>query len=147
MKNKLELTWIGKNNQENIEPRILIENKENGAIISQLLVLKEYRNKGIGTKLLNMAIDYFKSFGKTKVAFKYFLPACYPWYIPNTNKKKIIVCDEAWLFLKYQESAEFLVNVARRGRKYNVPLFIGSQFIDEFLSSEERKSYYKYMFY
>ena len=42
----------------------------------------------------------------------------------NREKKKIIVCDEAWLFLKYQESAEFLVNVARRGRKYNVPLFI-----------------------
>ena len=39
-------------------------------------------------------------------------------------KKKIIVCDEAWLFLKYKESADFLVNVARRGRKYNVPLFI-----------------------
>lgn len=53
--------------------------------------------------------------------------------LKNREKKKIIVCDEAWLFLKYQESAEFLVNVARRGRKYNVPLFIGSQFIDEFL--------------
>lgn len=58
--------------------------------------------------------------------------------LKNREKRKIIVCDEAWLFLKYQESAEFLVNVARRGRKYNVPLFIGSQFIDEFLSSEER---------
>ncbi len=58
--------------------------------------------------------------------------------LKNKEKKKIIVCDEAWLFLKYQESAEFLVNVARRGRKYNVPLFIGSQFIDEFLNSEER---------
>lgn len=58
--------------------------------------------------------------------------------LKNKDKKKIIVCDEAWLFLKYQESAEFLVNVARRGRKYNVPLFIGSQFIDEFLNSEER---------
>lgn len=58
--------------------------------------------------------------------------------LKNKEKKKIVVCDEAWLFLKYQESAEFLVNVARRGRKYNVPLFIGSQFIDEFLSSEER---------
>lgn len=58
--------------------------------------------------------------------------------LKNREKKKIIVCDEAWLFLKYQESAEFLVNVARRGRKYNVPLFIGSQFIDEFLNSEER---------
>ena len=32
----------------------------------------------------------------------------------NKEKKKIIVCDEAWLFLKYKESAEFLVNVARR---------------------------------
>ncbi len=65
--------------------------------------------------------------------------------LKNKEKRKIIVCDEAWLFLKYQESAEFLVNVARRGRKYNVPLFIGSQFIDEFLSSEERKDNYKYM--
>lgn len=44
--------------------------------------------------------------------------------LKNKDKKKIIICDEAWLFLKYQESAEFLVNVARRGRKYNVPLFI-----------------------
>ncbi len=66
--------------------------------------------------------------------------------LKNKDKKKIIVCDEAWLFLKYQESAEFLVNVARRGRKYNVPLFIGSQFIDEFLSSEERKNNNQYMY-
>ena len=44
--------------------------------------------------------------------------------LKKKEKKKIIVCDEAWLFLKFQESAEFLVNVARRGRKYNVPLFI-----------------------
>lgn len=34
--------------------------------------------------------------------------------LKNKEKKKIIVCDEAWLFLRYQESAEFLVNVARR---------------------------------
>lgn len=34
--------------------------------------------------------------------------------LKNREKKKIIVCDEAWLFLKFQESAEFLVNVARR---------------------------------
>ena len=67
--------------------------------------------------------------------------------LKNKDKRKIIVCDEAWLFLKFQESADFLVNVARRGRKYNVPLFIGSQFIDEFLNSEERKNNYKYMFY
>ena len=44
--------------------------------------------------------------------------------LKNRDKKKIIVCDEAWLFLKYEESAQFLVNVARRGRKHKVPLFI-----------------------
>ena len=67
--------------------------------------------------------------------------------LKNREKKNIILCDEAWLFLKYEESANFLMNVARRGRKYNVPLFIGSQFIDEFINSEERKNNYKYMFY
>lgn len=44
--------------------------------------------------------------------------------LKSKDKKKIISCDEAWLFLKYKESADFLVNVARRGRKYNVSLFI-----------------------
>lgn len=34
--------------------------------------------------------------------------------LKNKQRKKIIVCDEAWLFLKYKESADFLVNVARR---------------------------------
>ena len=53
--------------------------------------------------------------------------------LKNRHKKKMIICDEAWLFLKYEESANFLVNVARRGRKYNLALLIGSQFIDEFL--------------
>ena len=60
--------------------------------------------------------------------------------LKNKDKKKLIVCDEAWLFLKYKESADFLANVARRGRKYNAPLLIASQFIDEFLNSEEGKT-------
>lgn len=37
--------------------------------------------------------------------------------LKNKDRKKIVVCDEAWLFLKYQESADFLVNVARRRKK------------------------------
>ena len=58
--------------------------------------------------------------------------------LKNREKKKLIICDEAWLFLKYKESADFLATVARRGRKYNTPLLIGSQFIDEFINCEER---------
>ena len=60
--------------------------------------------------------------------------------LKNKSKKKIIICDEAWLFLRFKESADFLVNVARRGRKYNTPLFIGSQYIEEILNSEEGKT-------
>lgn len=37
--------------------------------------------------------------------------------LKNKQKRKIIVCDEAWLFLKFKESAEFLLNVARRRKK------------------------------
>lgn len=44
--------------------------------------------------------------------------------LKNKEKRKITVCDEGWVFLKYKESADFLVNVARRGRKYNVSLYI-----------------------
>ena len=44
--------------------------------------------------------------------------------LKNKEKKKIIVCDEAWLFLKYKESAEFLVNVARRRKKvFNITTY------------------------
>lgn len=34
--------------------------------------------------------------------------------LKNKNRKRMIVCDEAWRFLQYSESADFLVNVARR---------------------------------
>ena len=36
-------------------------------------------------------------------------------------------------FFKYKEAANFLADVGRRGRKYHTALYIGSQFIDEFI--------------
>ena len=58
----------------------------------------------------------------------------------NRDKKKIVAVDEAWTFIKYKESAEFLETLARRGRKHRACLLIGSQFIDEFLSSEQGRA-------
>lgn len=100
------------------------------------------------TEIINFDMSEIKDeFTKLYASFVILTWVWQKFVLKNKEKKKIIVCDEAWLFLKYKESAEFLVNVARRGRKYNVPLFIGSQFIDEFLSCEERKNNYKYMLY
>lgn len=82
--------------------------------------------------------DIKDEFTKLYASFVLLTWAWQKFVLKNKEKKKIIVCDEAWLFLKYKESADFLVNVARRGRKYLTSLHIASQFIDEFLSSEER---------
>ena len=60
--------------------------------------------------------------------------------LKNKDKNKIINCDEGWYFLKYKEAANFLADVGRRGRKYHTALYIGSQFIDEFLASEQGKA-------
>lgn len=51
--------------------------------------------------------------------------------------EKFILFDETWMFLKYPESATFLATVARRGRKYKTALWYASQFLGEFLVSEE----------
>jgi len=51
--------------------------------------------------------------------------------------EKFILFDETWVFLKYPESANFLATIARRGRKYKTALWYASQFLNEFLSSDD----------
>lgn len=58
----------------------------------------------------------------------------------NRGVNKMIACDETWMFVKYPESAKFLNDLARRGRKHKAALIVASQFIDEFLSNEEGKA-------
>lgn len=53
------------------------------------------------------------------------------------SMEKFILFDETWVFLKYPESANFLATVARRGRKYKTALWFASQFLQEFLASDE----------
>lgn len=54
--------------------------------------------------------------------------------------KKSVVIDEAWHFLKYEETANFLEYLARRARKKNVSLVIGTQNLDEFIGSPQGKA-------
>lgn len=60
--------------------------------------------------------------------------------LKNKETKKRIVIDESWMFIKYPESAQFLENVARRGRKHNCSLVLASQYIEEFLAREEGRA-------
>ena len=62
-----------------------LDNLEVAGIVNAIIVKKEYRCQGIGSKLLIKLETYFKNMGRKKIAAAYFLPACYAWYIPNTD--------------------------------------------------------------
>ena len=48
------------------------------------------------------------------------------------KKKRIVVVDEAWMMMKKESTAEFLVRVAKTARKFNAGLSIISQNVKDF---------------
>ncbi|MEK7552427.1 MAG: DUF87 domain-containing protein [Patescibacteria group bacterium] len=50
-------------------------------------------------------------------------------------KKRLLVIDEAWWMMKSEDTASFLLNLAKRGRKYYLGLSTITQDVDDFLKS------------
>ncbi|TSC64681.1 MAG: Type IV secretory pathway VirB4 components-like protein [Microgenomates group bacterium Gr01-1014_93] len=50
-------------------------------------------------------------------------------------KKRLLVIDEAWWMMKSEDTASFLLNLAKRGRKYFLGLATITQDVDDFLKS------------
>ncbi|MDO8507006.1 MAG: ATP-binding protein [bacterium] len=59
--------------------------------------------------------------------------------VKSERKKRILVVDEAWVLMKYEDSAQFLYSIAKRGRKYYLGLTTIGQDIGDFLKSEYGK--------
>jgi len=60
----------------------------------------------------------------------------YVWNIVRSElKRRILVVDEAWLMMKYPDSASFLFNLVRRARKYYLGITTITQDVEDFLSS------------
>ncbi|MFA5926718.1 MAG: DUF87 domain-containing protein [Patescibacteria group bacterium] len=57
-----------------------------------------------------------------------------------TMKRRLLVVDEAWWMMQYEDSAKFLHGLAKRGRKYYLGLTIISQDVEDFLSSRYGKA-------
>ncbi|MCS5696921.1 VirB4 family type IV secretion system protein [Desulfofundulus thermocisternus] len=53
---------------------------------------------------------------------------------------KMVPVDEAWRFMRYEDSAMYFSEIVRRGRKYNVSLVVSSQLLHEFINNEEGNS-------
>lgn len=52
------------------------------------------------------------------------------------QKKRLLVVDEAWQLMKYDDSANFLFSLAKRARKYYLGLTTITQDVEDFMSSK-----------
>ncbi|HVS58455.1 MAG TPA: DUF87 domain-containing protein [Candidatus Saccharimonadales bacterium] len=60
----------------------------------------------------------------------------YIWNKTKADKKKrILVVDEAWQLMKYEDSANFMFSLAKRARKYNLGITTITQDVEDFMGS------------
>lgn len=55
------------------------------------------------------------------------------------KKKRLLICDEAWIMLQHDTSAEFLFGLIKRARKYGLGITTISQDIEDFVRSKYGK--------
>ncbi len=52
------------------------------------------------------------------------------------QKRRLLLVDEAWQLMKYEDSANFLFSLAKRARKYHLGLTTITQDVEDFMSSK-----------
>jgi conjugal transfer ATP-binding protein TraC len=55
--------------------------------------------------------------------------------VKREMKKRLVVIDEAWWIMRQEIGAEFLLNMIKRGRKYNLAVTNITQDVEDFLNS------------
>ncbi len=53
----------------------------------------------------------------------------------SDNKRRLLIVDEAWQLMKYEDSANFLFSLAKRARKYNLGITTITQDVEDFMGS------------
>lgn len=51
------------------------------------------------------------------------------------QKRRILIVDEAWQLMKYEDSASFMFSLAKRARKYNLGITTITQDVEDFMGS------------
>lgn len=60
--------------------------------------------------------------------------------VRKTLKKRLLILDEAWYMMKYEDSASFVYGIAKRARKYYLGLTTATQDVEDFLSTDYGKA-------
>ena len=53
----------------------------------------------------------------------------------SDQKRRMLIVDEAWQLMKYEDSANFMFSLAKRARKYNLGITTISQDVEDFMGS------------
>lgn len=60
--------------------------------------------------------------------------------VKKTLKKRILILDEGWYMMKYEDSASFVYSIAKRARKYYLGMTTATQDVEDFLKTEYGKA-------
>jgi len=53
----------------------------------------------------------------------------------SDQKRRLLIIDEAWQLMKYEDSANFMFSLAKRARKYNLGITTITQDVEDFMGS------------
>jgi conjugal transfer ATP-binding protein TraC len=60
--------------------------------------------------------------------------------VKKTLKKRILILDEAWYMMKFEDSASFVFSIAKRARKYYLGMTTATQDVEDFLKNQYGKA-------
>ncbi len=60
--------------------------------------------------------------------------------VRKSLKKRLLILDEAWYLMRYEDSASFVYGIAKRARKYYLALTTATQDVQDFLSTDYGKA-------
>lgn len=56
--------------------------------------------------------------------------------VRRDQRRRLLIIDEAWLMMEYEDAAKFIYSIAKRARKYYLGLTTITQDVEDFLSSK-----------
>ena len=60
--------------------------------------------------------------------------------VRKSLKKRVLILDEAWYMMRYEDSASFVYSIAKRARKYYLALTTATQDVQDFLATNYGKA-------
>lgn len=60
--------------------------------------------------------------------------------VKKNLKKRLLILDEGWYMMKYEDSASFVYSIAKRARKYFLGMTTATQDVEDFLKTEYGKA-------